>query len=193
MQILALLILLLGQAASPAPTLDAPQRPASSAWSAEEIEVLPDERASLRGISRLAVAIDVPAELAAALPAAPLQSMVAFRLEQAGMTVVATRELDDPLLSIAIHAVVDSDAPGVARPVAYTVSADVMQLVRLRDDARRARFMQASTWQVSDPSAARPSDIDRIRERVAALIDVFLADYRAVNRPRPAVPEFRLP
>ena len=52
MQILALLILLLGQAASPAPTLDAPQRPASSAWSAEEIEVLPDERASLRGIGR---------------------------------------------------------------------------------------------------------------------------------------------
>ncbi len=193
MQILALLILLLGQAAGPGSPVDARQRPSSSAWSAEEIEVLPDERASLRGISRLGVAIDVPAELARALPTAPLQSMVAFRLEQAGMTVVAARELDDPLLSIAVHAVVDSDAPGVARPVAYTVSADVMQLVRLRDEAKRARFMQASTWQVSDPAAARPSDVDRIRERIAALVDVFLADHRAVNRAREAVPDFQLP
>lgn len=193
MQILALLILLLGQAAGPGSPVDARQRPSSSAWSAEEIEVLPDERASLRGISRLGVAIDVPAELARALPTAPLQSMVAFRLEQAGMTVVAARELDDPLLSIAVHTVVDGDAPGVARPVAYTVSADVMQLVRLRDEAKRARFMQASTWQVSDPAAARPSDVDRIRERIAALVDVFLADHRAVNRAREAVPDFQLP
>ena len=54
MPTLATLLFLLTQAAGSAPIVDAPPRPSSSSWSAEDVQVLADERASLRGISRLA-------------------------------------------------------------------------------------------------------------------------------------------
>lgn len=170
------LLLLLSQAPRPV----APARPSPSSWSADDLEFLTSDRESLRGISRVAVSVTVPDELSAALPHAPLTSLIVFRLEQAGLTVVASRELEDPVLAIALHVSAPQRADSSTTDI-YNVTGDLLQLVRLKDDARRARFMHASTWHVSAQGHASPNDADQLRARVMSIVDVLLDDWRAAN------------
>lgn len=168
-----------GGAPVPAP------RPAPSSWMATELDMLSDERQSLAGITRIAVTVTAPDDLGSSLRRDTLASTIAFKLEQAGLVVVPTREVEDPLLAVSIHTTSSGTAadPGW---MAYRVSVDTMQLVRLRDDGARARFALASTWQVASHGVVAASNTAEIRTRALALVDEFLADRRG-TQPRPAL------
>lgn len=175
---LPLLTLLSLLSQTPAPA--APARPSASSWNADDLEIVASERDSLRGVSQLAVSVSIPDELSAALPRGPLTSLIVFRLEQAGLTVVTERALEDPALSITLHVQAADPRPAASRGI-YHAAADLLQLVRLKDDADKARFMHASTWHVSAQGLAGPDDADQLRDRVMSIVDVFLDDWRAAN------------
>lgn len=184
-------LVLLGLVQNPAPVAPpTQQRPSPSSWIASDLQIVSDERDSLRGVSRLAVAVSVPDELVKVLPRAALQSMIVFRLEQAGLTVVAAREIEDPLLSISVHVVSgQGGAAAGADWVAYRISTDFMQLVRLKDEAAKARFMLASTWQVATHGVAPAASGDELRARVTSMVDAFLEDRRGTSvAPRVLLP-----
>jgi hypothetical protein len=178
MLLMILALLMLTQSAP-----QTPSRPSPSSWKATELEMLTDERQSLEGITRIGLTISAPEQAAVLGPTATLRSTIAFKLEEAGFIVVPEREMEDPLLTINIH--VTPAAAGERPLLAYRVSIDVMQLVRLRDEGTRARFGLASTWQVASHGVVPPDDVTEVRTRTLALIDTLLAD-SGRSRARPS-------
>ena len=143
-----------------------------------------DERDSLKGISRLAVTVQVADSIALTLKPDALTSTIAFQLEQAGLVVTPTRAVEDPLLSIAVRIVNERDARGVETGrVVYRVYADLLQLVRLADRNGTARLMMASTWHAGSFGTLSGTDVDGLRPRVSEVVGTFLGDHRAVNAP----------
>jgi hypothetical protein len=156
----------------------AAQAPASPWSSAAELEMLANERDSLRGVSRLAVAVNAPDAPGGTLSSATLRSTLVFRLGQAGLVVVQAREIEDPVLSVNVHLVANRNEQG-----AETVYADLLQLVRLPDHAGKARMTLASTWHAGSHGVAEVADAATLRERVMDVVNAFLDDHRAANAP----------
>jgi hypothetical protein len=181
----SVLVLILLQA-SPAPASSAaPPPPPRSPWSTtSNLELVADERDSLKGVSRVGLTVQVPDALADTLKVDALTSTAAFQLEQAGLVVTPTRAMEDPLLSIAIRTVNERDARGVdTGRVVYRVYADLLQLVRLADRNGTARLMMASTWHAGSFGTLAASDADGLRSHISDVVATFLGDHRAVNAP----------
>ena len=179
------LVLVLLQA-PPAPASGtAPQPPPRSPWSTtSNLELVADDRDSLKGVSRLGLTVQVPDALAGTLKVDALTSTFAFQLEQAGLVVTTTRAMEDPLLSIAIRTVNERDARSVdTGRVVYRVYADLLQLVRLADRNGTARLMMASTWHAGSFGTLAASDAEGLRPHLSAVVATFLSDHRAVNAP----------
>jgi hypothetical protein len=170
---------------SPAGLAGAGQERPASRWStATDVEMVADERDSLAGISRLAVSVVVPEGGSTPLAAGALASTITFRLEQAGLIVVPTRAVEEPLLNVTLREiVVGAERPGDSVQVAYRLDIDLLQLVRLADrDSGRARLMMASTWHAGTFGTATTAAVAaEARSRVDEVVDTFLADYRAAN------------
>lgn len=165
----------------------AQEQPARLPWgNVSDLQLISDERDSLKGVSRLALSVNVPDTLADRLPAASLSSTIAFRLEQAGLVVVPTRAVEEPLLVITLRAIDDQATRGAAARLVYRVYADLLQLVRLSDQGSAARLMMASTWHAGSFGTIPASDPDELRERVAEVVDAFLADLRFANPSTPS-------
>ena len=178
-------LLLQGTPSSSGATPPPPQRWAT----ASDLDLVADERDSLRGVTRLALSVALPDELKAAVAPDTLRSTIAFQLEQAGLIVVATRAVEDPLLSLTVRLVNERNERGETGRVLYRVYADVLQLVRLTDFNGKARLMMASTWHAGSfgaiASAAMPAEV---RARAAEVVATFLADHTRVNAPKgPAI------
>jgi hypothetical protein len=185
----ALVVLLLQSPPAPIPA-PVPQTPPRPSWSsASNLELVADERDSLKGVSRLALTVNVPDSLADTLTADALASTIAFQLEQAGVVVTPARAVEEPLLSITVRVVNErADNRGNGR-VIYRVYADLLQLVRLADFNGTARLMMSSTWHAGSFGALASADTSELRPRIAEVVEAFLSDYRAVNRaPVPAAP-----
>jgi hypothetical protein len=179
----AVVLLLLQASPAPVPAPASPTPPRPSWSSASNLELVADERDSLKGVSRLALTVNVPDSLAATLKADALASTIAFQLEQAGVAVTPTRAVEEPLLSITVRVVNErADSRGTGR-VIYRVYADLLQLVRLADFNGTARLMMSSTWHAGSVGTLASADTSELRPRIAELVDAFLTDYRAVNRP----------
>jgi hypothetical protein len=171
------------------PGSGAAQGPASPWSSSADLQILSGERESLLGVKQLAVSVNVPAELQGALPAAPLQSTVVFNLEQAGLVVLATRGIADPLLAIHIRTLAERDGRGRdTGRVVYRVYGDLLQLVRLADHAGKARITLASTWHAGNFGVTSGTGAEELRARVTEIVDAFLADYRASESGQPTSP-----
>lgn len=180
----ALVLVLLQTPVAPASGA-AVQAPPRSPWStASNLELVADERDSLKGVSRLGLTVQVPDALAATLKTDTLTSTVAFQLEQAGLVVAPTRAVEDPLLSIAVRIVNERDARGTETGrVVYRVYADLLQLVRLADRDGTARLMMASTWHAGSFGTLAAADVDGLRPHISEVVETFLGDHRAVNAP----------
>ncbi len=169
-----------------APTAPVPGAPAPEPrplWAnATDLELVADERDSLKGVSRLALSVNLPDTLAGGLTAEAVTSTIAFRLEQAGLVVTADRAVEDPLLTVAVRIVNDEAARGTTGRVVYRVYADLLQLVRLADHQGAARLMMASTWHAGSFGTLPASSTGDLRERLAEIVDAFLADHRWANR-----------
>ena len=177
--LVAVFLLQAAQAAPPLPPADPPR----AAWSnATDFALIADERDSLAGISRLAVRVLIAEGLDPALASDALTSTVAFRLEQAGLVVVPTRAVEDPLLVVTVG-VVDDHETRTGAPRVYRIDADLLQLVRLSDRDARARLMMASTWHAGTAGTLPSSTADDLRARIADIVDAFLADHRTANTP----------
>jgi hypothetical protein len=162
----------------------AAQAPASPWSSAAELEMLANERDSLRGVSRLAVAVNAPDAPGGTLSSATLRSTLVFRLGQAGLVVVQAREIEDPVLSVNVHLVANRNEQGAETGwLVYRVYADLLQLVRLPDHAGKARMTLASTWHAGSHGVAEVADAATLRERVMDVVNAFLDDHRAANAP----------
>lgn len=171
----SVIVLLLLQAA-PAPV------PARPSWStASNLELVADERDSLKGVSRLSLTVNVPDALAGTLKSEALASTIAFQLEQAGLVVAPTRAVEDPLLSISVRVVNERAGDRETGRLIYRVYADLLQLVRLADHNGAARLMMSSTWHAGSFGALASTDTSDLRPRIAEIVDAFLADHRAVN------------
>lgn len=177
-----MLLLCLSQLPESGPTAPAPP---SSPWSTSaDLEILTDERDSLRGVSRLTLTVNVPDSLRGTLPQAPLQSTLTFLLDQSGIVVLQTREIEDPVLAINVHIVTERDERGSDTGwMAYRVYADLLQLVRLADHDGKARVMLASTWHAGSHGVAPTTEAAELQTRVRDIVDAFLADHRAANAP----------
>lgn len=166
-----------------------PTHPSSPWTSTADLEILTDERDSLRGVSRVVLTVNVPESLTEALPSAPLQSMLTLLLDQAGIAVVQQREIEVPVLAVNVHVVTERDERGADTGwMAYRVYADLMQLVRLADHGGKARVMLASTWHAGSHGVASSKESAELQARVRDVIDAFLADHRAANAPPSSVP-----
>ena len=170
------------------PTGVAPPPP--QRWAtASDLELVSDERDSLRGVTRLGLSVLLPDELNAAVAPDTLRSTIAFQLEQAGLIVVTSRAVEDPLLSLTVRLVNERNERGETGRVLYRVYADVLQLVRLADLNGKARLMMASTWHAGSfgatTSATTPAEV---RTRATEVVATFLADHQRVNAPKgPAI------
>jgi hypothetical protein len=184
----ALLLLLLQGPSTPGSAAAAPTPPRTPWSSASNLELVADERDSLKGVSRLALTVNLPDSLAGAFKADALTSTLAFQLEQAGLEITPTRAVEDPLLSVTVRTVEERDPRGGTARLVYRVYADLLQLVRLADHNGTARLMMASTWHAGSFGTVAVTEIDDLRRRTAEVIDAFLADHRAVNRPAGATP-----
>ncbi len=184
----ALILAVLLQGAPPAGA--APPPPPPQRWAtASDLELVSDERDSLRGITRLALSVALPDELNVGVAPDTLRSTIAFQLEQAGLIVVTSRAVEDPLLTLTVRLVNEHNERGETGRVLYRVYADVLQLVRLADHNGKARLMMASTWHAGSfgatATAATPAEV---RARAAEVVATFLADHTRVNAPKgPAV------
>jgi hypothetical protein len=178
------LVLLLLQA-SPVPGSAAPPpSPPRSPWSsASNLEMVADERDSLKGVSRIALTVNLPDSLTGILETDALTSTIAFRLEQAGLAVSPTRAVEEPLLAVTVRVVNERGTRGETGRVIYRVYADLLQLVRLADHNGSARLMMASTWHAGSFGTLPAKDTVELRPRIAELVDTFLVDHHAVNRP----------
>lgn len=179
----ALALLLLQAPPAPGPAVPAPVPPRSLWASASNLELVADERDSLKGVSRLALNVNVPEALAAVLKGDALTSTIAFQLEQAGLVIPPARAVEDPLLTVTVRIVTERDARGETGRVVYRVYADLLQLVRLADHNGTARLMMASTWHAGSFGTLTATDMAGLRPRIVEVVDAFLADHRAVNRP----------
>ena len=150
---------------------------------ATDLQLVSDERDSLKGVSRLALSVNVPDTLADRFPPASVSSTMAFRLEQAGLVVVSTRAVEEPLLVITVRVIDDEATRATAARVVYRVYADLLQLVRLADQGGAARLMMASTWHAGSFGTMPASDTEELRERLTEVVDTFLADHRFANQP----------
>lgn len=184
----SLTVLLISSLSLAAPTITTAAQ-APSPWSSSaDLQILSEERESLRGVKQMAVSITVPAELQASLPAAPLQSTLVFNLEQAGFVVLATRDVVDPLFAINIRVLAERDERGRdTGRIVYRVYGDLLQVVRLPDHGGKARIALASTWHAGNFGIASKPSADELRVRVAEIVDAFLADHRAANTDEPAL------
>lgn len=147
------------------------------------LDILAEDRQSLRGITRLMLSFNVPDDIATAIDADVLRSTVAFRLQQAGIDVVTTRQVDDPVLTISVRVVAERLDGRETGRVLYRTYADLLQLVRLPDFAGGARLMLASTWHAGSFGAIDDDAIASLRDRIAEIIDTFTSDHRSVNAP----------
>ena len=173
----AVLLLQAAPASPPSPSTDPPR----AVWSnATDFDLIADERASLAGLSRLAVRVLIPEGLDPALASDAVTSTVAFRLEQAGLIVVPARAVEDPLLVVTVS-VVDDREPRAGAPRVYRVDADLLQLVRLSDRNARARLMMASTWHAGTAGTLPLSSADDLRARITEIVGAFLADHRTAR------------
>lgn len=173
--------LLAFQIASPAPD-PAPPSPEPSSGTAS-LDVLTDDRQSLAGISRLLLTLNIPDELQAEIDTDVLRSTVTFALEQAGLEMVATRNVDDPILVVSLRVVPDAATPGGRPRRLYRVDADLFQLVRIPDHAGGTRLMMASTWHAGSFGAVDDIALPSLRDRVTGLVETFVSDWRGVNAP----------
>ena len=174
-----------------APVSDPPAAAPRSLWAnASNLELVADERHSLKGVSRLALSVNLPDSIAGSLPADAIASTISFQLDQAGLTVTTTRAVEDPLLVVSVRTVADEGARGTGGRVVYRVYADLLQLVRLADHDGAARLMMASTWHAGSFGTVPVSATGDLRVRIAEIVDAFLADHRWANRSTstPAVP-----
>jgi hypothetical protein len=165
----------------------APPPPPQRWATASDLDLISDERDSLRGVTRLALSVALPDELNASVGQETLRSTIAFQLEQAGLIVVASRAVEDPLLSLTVRLVNERNERGETGRVLYRVYADLLQLVRLADHNGKARLMMASTWHAGSfgatASATAPTEV---RARAADVVATFLADHTRVNGPKGA-------
>lgn len=157
--------------------------PASSWSSAADLELVTNERDSLRGVTRVAVTVSVPEATVSGLDEHSLTSTITFQLEQAGLVVATDRNLDDPVLSITIRMIREINGRGSAGRFIYRAYADLLQLVRLPDFNDRARLMMASTWHAGSFGVMATPDADVLRSRVGEVVNALLSDHRAVNDP----------
>jgi hypothetical protein len=183
------LVLLLLQA-QPAPGSSTPAAvPSRLPWSsASNLELVADERDSLKGVSRLALTVNLPDSLTGALKGETLTSTITFQLEQAGLVITPTRAVEDPLLAVTVRIVNERDPRGGTGRVLYRVYADLLQLVRLADHNGTARLMMASTWHAGSFGTLTSTEGADLRPRIAEVVDAFLSDHRAVNPPPAAAP-----
>jgi hypothetical protein len=176
---LALLLLALQAGGLP----PAPGRPSPEIFSGTaSLDVLSDDRQSLRGVTRLFLSLTIAEDLAKAIDADTLQSTLAFSLEQAGLTVLTTREIEDPALVVSIRAVADTGVTGPTPRRLYRIDADLLQLVRLPDLNGGARLMMASTWHAGSFGAVDTIAIPSLRDRAIDVVETFLADWRDVTK-----------
>jgi hypothetical protein len=184
----ALVLLLLQAQPAPGPSTPAAAPPRLPWSSASNLELVADERDSLKGVSRLALTVNLPDSLAGALKSDTLTSTITFQLEQAGLVVTPTRAVEDPLLAVTVRIVNERDPRGGTGRVLYRVYADLLQLVRLADLNGTARLMMASTWHAGSFGTLTSAEGADLRPRIAEVVDAFLADHRAVNPPPAAAP-----
>jgi hypothetical protein len=185
----ALVLLLLQASPVPGSTPPTPSPPRSPWSSASNLEMVADERDSLKGVSRIALTVNLPDSLAGILEADALTSTVAFQLEQAGLAVTPTRAVEEPLLTITVRVVNERGTRGETGRVIYRVYADLLQLVRLSDLNGSARLMMASTWHAGSFGALLATDTAELRPRIAEVVDAFLIDHHAVNPPTAPAPQ----
>ena len=182
MWFIAFVVLLLQTSAAIAQT---PRLP----WaSTSDLELVADERDSLKGVSRLALTVNLPDSLVESFKADALTSTIAFQIEQAGLVVLPTRAVEDPLLAISVRVIDEPGGRGASGRLVYRVYADLLQFVRLSDLNGAARLMMASTWHAGSFGTLPGTDAADLRPRIAEVVEAFLADHRVVNRPPSRTP-----
>ena len=146
------------------------------------LDVLSDDRHSLRGVDRVLLSLTMAEDIASEIDAGSLQSTLVFALEQAGLTVITTRNVEDPALVVSVRAVPDTGVTGPAPRRLYRVDVDLLQLVRLPDLDGGARLIMASTWHAGSFGAVDAIAMPSLRDRVADVVETFIDDWLAVTK-----------
>jgi hypothetical protein len=156
----------------------------------------PTERESLRGVRGISVVVDeIKPELArGALTRERIQSDVETKLRKAGIHVYGPYDVvlttpkptTRPFLYVNLSSVSSRRYPGLH---AVSITVDFHQnavLARPFDEQSSPRQSSSTvtTWHSDVVAFIQLSDLSRLREQIAALIDKFVSDYLAVN-PKP--------
>lgn len=141
----------------------------------------PEERASLQGVQAVTVLVrDLSLQAEAdGLAKRDLHTEVEARLRKAGIAVEPTL---DPVAGACLCIAVTTVKREADSTYAVTVRVELIQWVRLFGKPRRTVF--SPTWGFSETGIMHSQYLRDTTERVAALVDEFIAAYLEQNPPR---------
>ena len=136
-------------------------------------------RATLRGLPGVEVAVEVPTELRATeLTATALHNAIEQRLRAGGVTVYATQTANPS----AAKAYVYLDLNVLSLPQQLQAVAIQLHLRQtVRSAVSSANIVNAMTWDQHTVVAITSADGAQLRDLILEMVDLFIADWRAVH------------
>jgi hypothetical protein len=141
--------------------------------------VMATGRETLRGLPGVEVAVEVPTELhTIELTAPALHNAIEQRLQAGGVTVYSTQAANPSAAKAYVYAHLNAlSLPGQLQAVA--IQLHLRQTVR--STISSANIVNAMTWDQHTVVAITSADAAQLRDLVLEMVDLFIADWRAVH------------
>jgi hypothetical protein len=140
---------------------------------------VPTGRETLRGLPGVEVVVEVPTELRTVeLTSTGLNNAIEQRLRAGGVTVYATQTANPSAAKAYVYVHLNAlSLPGQLQAVA--IQLHLRQTVRSAISS--ANIVNAMTWDQHTVVAVTSADAAQLRDLVFEMVDLFIADWRAVH------------